>query len=61
MDVGSDGVDDYGSPSIAPPMGPFPLDDSVGMKAAIGPLSRSWCLFGMRSMGHFSKDEVGYK
>jgi hypothetical protein len=28
----------YGMPSIAPPMGPFPLDDSVGMKVAIAVL-----------------------
>jgi hypothetical protein len=34
-------ADDYGMPSIAPPMGPFPLDDSVGMKAAIAVLDRS--------------------
>jgi hypothetical protein len=34
-------VDDYGMPSIAPPMGPFPLDDSVGTKAAIAVLDRS--------------------
>jgi hypothetical protein len=34
-------ADDYGMHSIAPPMGPFPLDDSVGMKAAIAVLDRS--------------------
>jgi hypothetical protein len=34
-------ADNYGMPSIAPPMGPFPLDDSVGMKAAIAVLDRS--------------------
>jgi hypothetical protein len=34
-------ADTYGMGSITPPMGPFPLDDSVGMKAAIAVLDRS--------------------
>jgi hypothetical protein len=34
-------ADDYGMPSIAPLMGPLPLDDSVGMKVAIAVLDRS--------------------
>ncbi len=34
-------ADNYGMPSIAPPLGPFPLDDSVGMKAAIAVLDCS--------------------
>jgi hypothetical protein len=34
-------ADEYGMPSIAPPMGPVRLDDSVGMKAAISVLDRS--------------------
>jgi hypothetical protein len=31
-------ANDYGMPSIAPPMGPFPLENSLGMKAAIAVL-----------------------
>jgi hypothetical protein len=34
-------ADNYGMPSIVPQMGPLPLDDSVGMKAAIAVLDRS--------------------
>jgi hypothetical protein len=31
----------YGLPSATPSMGPWPLEDSVGMKAAIAVLDRS--------------------
>jgi hypothetical protein len=31
----------YGLPSTTPPMGPWPLEDSLGMKAAIAVLDRS--------------------
>jgi hypothetical protein len=31
----------YGFPSTTPPMGPWPLDDTIGMKAAIAVLDRS--------------------
>jgi hypothetical protein len=34
-------ADRLGMPSITPPMGPFPLDDECGMKAAIAMLDRS--------------------
>jgi hypothetical protein len=33
--------DRLGMPSITPPMGPFPLNDECGMKAAIAMLDRS--------------------
>jgi hypothetical protein len=34
-------ANDYGTPLIMPPMGPFPLDNSMGMKMAIVVLDHS--------------------
>jgi hypothetical protein len=34
---------DFGTPSLTPVMGPFPLADSSGMKAALAVLHRSQC------------------
>jgi hypothetical protein len=52
-------ADDYGMPSITPAIGPFPLDDSVGMKAAVAVLDHSLDP-GVCPVGHFSENNVSH-